>query len=74
MDTRSVAMLIIAVGLVIVLLGLLALAGGLSWFGNLPGDIRYRSNGTRLYIPITSMILISIVLSAVLALARRVLS
>jgi len=73
MDSRSVAIFIIAVGLVIVLIGLIALAGGLSWFGNLPGDIRYRSNGTRVYIPITSMILVSIFLSVVLGLARRFL-
>ncbi len=74
MDTRSIALLIIAAGLVIVVVGLIALAGGLSWFGNLPGDIRYRSGGTRVYIPITSMILVSIVLSAILALVRRFLS
>jgi hypothetical protein len=73
MDMRSSAVLIIGLGLVIVVVGLIALAGGLSWFGNLPGDIRYRSNGTRIYVPITSMILISVVLSIALALARRLL-
>ncbi|HLT19195.1 MAG TPA: DUF2905 domain-containing protein [Thermomicrobiales bacterium] len=73
MDTRSFAIVIIAAGLVMVVIGLIALAGGLSWFGNLPGDIRYRSNGTRVYIPITSMILISVVLSIGLALIRRLL-
>lgn len=73
MDTRSFAIVVIAAGLVMVVIGLIALAGGLSWFGNLPGDIRYRSNGTRVYIPITSMILISVVLSIGLALIRRLL-
>lgn len=73
MDTRSFAIVIIAAGLVMVVIGLIALAGGLSWFGNLPGDIRYRSNGTRVYIPITSMILISVVLSIGLAIIRRLL-
>lgn len=73
MDTRSFAIVIIAAGLVMVVIGLIALVGGLSWFGNLPGDIRYRSNGTRVYIPITSMILISVVLSIGLALIRRLL-
>jgi len=73
MDTRSFAIVVIAAGLVMVVIGLIALAGGLSWFGNLPGDIRYRSNGTRVYIPITSMILISVVLSIGLAIIRRLL-
>lgn len=73
MDTRSFAIVVIAAGLVMVVIGLIALVGGLSWFGNLPGDIRYRSNGTRVYIPITSMILISVVLSIGLAIIRRLL-
>jgi hypothetical protein len=51
-----------------------ALAGGLSWFGRLPGDIRYRSNGARIYIPITSMLLASLVLRIAFAVARRLTS
>lgn len=72
MDTRTVGILIISLGLLLVLVGLIALVGGLSWFGRLPGDIRYQSNGTRIYIPITSMILVSVVLSVLLAVVRRV--
>lgn len=73
MDTRSAALLVIAAGFVIILIGLVMLAGGLSWFGRLPGDIRYESGNTRVYIPITSMILISVGLSLILALVRRFL-
>lgn len=65
-------MLIIGLGLLLVVVGLIALAGGLSWFGRLPGDIRYESNGTRVYVPITSMILISILLSVLFAIVRRI--
>jgi uncharacterized membrane protein YidH (DUF202 family) len=71
MDTRAVATFIIGLGLVLVAVGLIALAGGLSWFGRLPGDIRYESKGTRIYIPITTMILLSIVLTILLATVRR---
>ncbi|MEZ4522869.1 MAG: DUF2905 domain-containing protein [Thermomicrobiales bacterium] len=74
MDSRSVGLIIIGFGLLLVLLGLVAMAGGLSWFGRLPGDIRYESDNTRIYIPITSMILVSIVLSAVFAVVRRLVS
>ena len=42
-----------------------------NWFGKLPGDIRYESGTTRVYIPIVSMLLISIVLSLIFALFRR---
>lgn len=42
-----------------------------NWFGKLPGDIRYESGSTRIFIPITSMIVLSIVLSIVVHLLRR---
>ncbi len=42
-----------------------------NWFGKLPGDIRYESGNTRVYIPIVSMLLISIVVSLIFALFRR---
>lgn len=42
-----------------------------NWFGRLPGDIRYESGGTRVFIPITSMIVLSIVLSILVNLLRR---
>lgn len=73
MESRDVGLIIIAIGAAIILIGLLALAGGLSWFGRLPGDIRYESNGARIFVPITSMILVSIALSVALAIVRRFL-
>lgn len=36
-----------------------------SWFGNLPGDIRIEGENSRVYIPITSMILVSVALTLV---------
>lgn len=58
---------------VLVLIGLIFLTtglvlqlwpGALKWFGHLPGDIRIEEEHTRIYIPITSMLIVSIVLSA----------
>jgi len=43
----------------------------LNWFGKLPGDINIRSEGSRVFIPITSMVIISIVLTIVLNLFNR---
>ncbi|HZD24456.1 MAG TPA: DUF2905 domain-containing protein [Acidimicrobiia bacterium] len=34
--------------------------GLFGWFGNLPGDIRIENENSRVFIPITSMILVSI--------------
>jgi len=42
-----------------------------SWFGRLPGDFRYDSGRFRLYIPLTSMLLVSIALSLLLNLFKR---
>jgi hypothetical protein len=60
-------------GLVLVCAGaVLHFAPGLpGWFGRLPGDIRIDSEQTRIYIPFTSMIIVSIVLSLLLYLFRR---
>jgi uncharacterized membrane protein len=71
MDTRDAAILVIGLGVIVILVGLVMLAGGLNWFGRLPGDIRFERDGTRVFIPITTMILISIVLSLLLAVVRR---
>lgn len=35
----------------------------LSWFGRLPGDVRLEYEHTRVFIPITSMIIVSVVLT-----------
>lgn len=62
---------IVVAGLVIVAIGLLAWAGGLSWFGRLPGDVRVERDSVRVYAPIVSMLVVSIVASLVLYLVRR---
>ena len=71
MDTREAALLVIGLGFVVVLVGLVMLAGGLSWFGNLPGDIRIDRGNTKIFFPITTMILISAGLSLLLGIIRR---
>jgi hypothetical protein len=59
------------VGAAVVLIGLLVWSGALSWFGRLPGDIRYERETVRIYVPIVSMILVSVGVSLVLSLVRR---
>jgi len=65
--------LLVALGVGLILVGLLVWSGSLSWFGRLPGDIRIERETMRVYVPITSMVLVSVVLSLLLYLARRFL-
>jgi len=71
MDTRQLGLLIVAVGVVVVIVGALVAVGGLSWFGRLPGDIRIETDHTRVYVPLVSMLIVSVVLSLLLSLFRR---
>ena len=68
---NSAGLLIVVGGLVLVVIGLLVWSGALSWFGRLPGDIRIERPNTRVYVPITSMVLLSVVISILLAIIRR---
>jgi hypothetical protein len=70
---RSTGLLVILLGVGVIVVGLLIYAGALSWFGRLPGDIRYEGATTRVYVPVTSMIVVSLVLSLVMYLLRRFL-
>ena len=71
MSSPSVGSLLIVLGIGLAIVGLLVSAGGFGWFGRLPGDIRIERETTRIYIPLASMILISIVLNLILYLYRR---
>jgi uncharacterized protein HemY len=59
-------------GLVIAGLGmLLMLVPKVPWLGKLPGDILYKRDNLRIYFPITTCLIISVVLTIVLYLLRR---
>ena len=67
----SLGNLLIAAGLLLLLAGIAYKFGLLGWFGNLPGDIRFESGNTRFYFPVTTMILVSILLSLLLYIFKR---
>jgi hypothetical protein len=69
---KSVGQLIVVVGLVLVVVGLLTMKGWLGWFGHLPGDVRVERPNVRVYVPIASMLLISIVFSVLSYVLRRI--
>ena len=43
----------------------------INWFGRLPGDIRIEGERTKVLIPLTSMLLISVALTLLINLVRR---
>ncbi len=43
----------------------------LNWFGKLPGDIRIETEQGKIFIPITSMLIISVVLTLLLNLFKH---
>ncbi|MEX1031720.1 MAG: DUF2905 domain-containing protein [Cellvibrionaceae bacterium] len=67
------AKVFIAIGAICLIIGLLLyyFPNALSWFGRLPGDIRIERDNGAFYFPITSMIIVSVVLSLISYLFRR---
>lgn len=62
---------LIVVGVGLILLGVLVKLGLLSWFGNLPGDIRIENERSTIFAPITSMIVLSVIGSVLFNLISR---
>jgi hypothetical protein len=67
--------LLILLGLLILLVGLLwpwvTQGSWWRWIGRLPGDIRIEREGFSFYFPIVTMVVISVLLSAVLWVVRK---
>ncbi len=57
---------LIYIGIGLILAGVAYKFGLLSWFGNLPGDIKYKGEHTFVFIPITSMLLLSALFSFIM--------
>lgn len=63
--------ILITFGILLVVVGTLIELAPWIPLGRLPGDIRITTGGARIYIPIVSSILVSVVLSLVFALLAR---
>ena len=62
------ARLLIALGIVLIVVGGLwaALPRALAWFGHLPGDVRIETRHGIVFVPLASMLVVSVVGSALL--------
>jgi Protein of unknown function (DUF2905) len=68
--------ILLGLGLVMVLLGVIlllvgSLSGKVPWIGRLPGDIYIERGNFRFYFPLATSILVSIILTLLLALFWR---
>jgi len=71
-DWNLLARLMILAGVLLILSGtFLLLAGKLPLFGNLPGDIHLERKGFSLYVPLTTCIVLSILLTLSLRFLSR---
>jgi len=76
LDGKGLGALLLVIGALLALFGAALYFGWLSFlgrlpFGRLPGDIRYESENVRIYVPLASMLLISLLLTVLLNLVRR---
>ncbi len=64
---------LIIIGLLIVIIGVIFyfLGDRLNWIGRLPGDIRVEKENIKIFIPLTTMILLSILLTIILSLFKK---
>lgn len=57
---------LILLGVILIIVGVFLMLGGkISWFGRLPGDIIIHKKNFTFYFPITTSVLISVILSLV---------
>jgi hypothetical protein len=64
---------ILVMGIILVVIGAVVWLFGnkLTWFGNLPGDIKLEKENVKFYAPLVSMLLVSIGISLLLWLVRK---
>jgi Protein of unknown function (DUF2905) len=69
---REMGKFVVIIGVVIALVGLMMWGGFMpKWLGRLPGDIRIEREHTAFYFPIVTCIILSILISLLLAIFRR---
>jgi uncharacterized protein HemY len=65
--------ILIVAGIILIAAGLIIYFAGdkLGWIGHLPGDINIRKENIRIFIPVTTMILFSAVVTIILYILRK---
>ncbi len=65
--------ILIIIGIVLIIAGIIVYFAGdkLSWLGRLPGDIRIEREHFRFYFPVTTMIIVSIIVTLIIKLFQK---
>ncbi len=69
---QQIGNFLVLAGVVAIVAGLAIRFGMLSWFGNLPGDFRRVGERSAVFVPVTSMLLLSVVLTVLVNLLGRI--
>jgi hypothetical protein len=73
MDISGIGRLLIVSGAVLLIVGIiLALGGKIPFLGRLPGDIVFRRDGFTFFVPIVTMLIVSLVLTIILNIIFRI--
>jgi hypothetical protein len=71
MDVSTVGKALVVIGLVVVGLGAVLVLGGGLGLGRLPGDFAFRRGNLRVFFPLATCLVLSVVLTLVLTLFTR---
>jgi len=71
MDLQGIGKMVVIAGLALAALGLVIWLGGRLGLGSLPGDMRFNNESWGCYVPIASMIVLSILLTIVVNVLLR---
>jgi len=72
MAMEPLGRMLLYIGVILVLIGgFFVLVSRVPWFGRLPGDIVFRREGLSIFIPITTMLIVSLILTILLNIVWR---
>lgn len=71
MELSGVGRVLVVVGLVIAVLGVVFVVGARLGLGRLPGDLSFRWGSTRIFAPLATSLILSVLLTVVLNLFLR---
>jgi Protein of unknown function (DUF2905) len=70
---EQLAKILIFSGIILVIAGLIMYFASdkLGWLGHLPGDIRIEKENIKIYFPITTMIILSVLISLIIFIIKK---
>jgi len=70
---RDLGLVLLAAAGLLAVVGVLVLVGAFGWFGRLPGDLRFGGPRVKVWLPLGSMLVLSLLLTLIVNLIARLL-